>query len=100
MIAWAIIAIAALLLSWWDAIVRPSSARCPEGFAAEGVRPSGATTCRPVPPPNCGEPTGEHTQPCVVPDVELPRAIHCTGGTMPIVVDARTIGCQHGGWTQ
>lgn len=94
MIAPVIIALVSLLLHLWDVIVRPQRATCPAAWYAEGVRPSGETTCRPAPPPNCGEPTGEYTAPCPDDERELQREIYCTGGTQPIVVDSRTVGCQ------
>lgn len=92
MIAYLLIAIAALILQLWDFAVRPSSARCPRDWYAMGVRPSGRTTCVPEPPLGCGEPTGGPR--CAEDPREIPREIYCTGGAQPIVVDERTVSCQ------
>ncbi len=64
----------------WCSVTRPSSVRCPDGFYAEGVRPSGETTCR--------RPTA--TAP------GFGARIYCTGGAIPVVDDrdGRTVGCQ------
>lgn len=71
-----------------------SPKQCRDGWFVEGIRPNGMTQCRPKPPTRCGEPGPPDNQPCPQDDrVEL-RAIYCTGGTRPIVVDDRTVGCQ------
>lgn len=75
-------------------IMHPSHATCPTGWYAEGVRPGGQLACRPV----VGQPER---------DIDDARAgiqshdervlqsrVYCTGGSHPIVIDARTIGCQ------
>lgn len=84
-LTWAIIAIAA--------VADPRRANCPAGWHVEGVRPSGATTCRRAPQIDTAE-DDAHPEP----DPAYGIAIHCTGGTSPIVVDERTVGCQRGGW--
>ncbi len=68
--------------------------RCREGWFVEGVRPSGVTRCLPVPPRHCGEPVPPDNQPCPHDDRVEWRAVYCTGGSKPIVVDERTVGCQ------
>lgn len=72
----------------------PSRARCPDGFTMhEGVRRDGAYACYgPLEPKGCGEPVGPQI-PCK-PSVITRGRIRCTGGAVPIVVDARTVGCQ------
>lgn len=73
-------------------VVAPPIARCRDGFYVEGVRPSGKSTCREIPPPGCGEP--KWTPPCPEPRT-MPIRIYCTGGTVPLVLDdGETIGCQ------
>lgn len=67
---------------------------CRPGWYVEGVRPSGLARCRPEPPRDCGEPVPPFEQPCPHDERVEQRVIICTGGTQPIVVDERTIGCQ------
>lgn len=75
-----------------DAITVPGErATCPPGMYAEGVRPSGETSCVASPPPGCEEPVGTWYA-CPEPR-RFPTRIHCTGGSRPIVVDERTVGC-------
>ncbi len=73
---------------------RPSSATCPRGWSLhEGVRRDGSYACwGPLEPKGCGEPVGPDI-PCRRPPITRGR-IHCTGGSVPIVVDERTVGCQ------
>jgi len=78
---------------------RPSTARCPDGTYVEGVRPDGSTTCVTRPPRGCDEPAGTAAEqrPCVFRERRVPeRGVHCTGGSRPIVVDKRTVGCTRG----
>lgn len=77
------------------AFVRPTSLRAPAGWHVEGVRPSGATTLRRAPQTTCDasrDVCADELDPAVT------GRIYCTGGARPIVVDARTVGCQRGGW--
>lgn len=69
-------------------------ATCPAGWYIEGVRSSGQTQCRPVPPAHCGEPVPPDNVPCPRDDRRIPIAIYCTNGQQPIVVNERTVGCQ------
>jgi hypothetical protein len=71
-----------------------SPKRCPRGWYLDGVRPSGIGACRLAPPPGCGEPVPPHNQPCATQTRPMPIAIYCTGGSRPVVVDERTVGCQ------
>jgi hypothetical protein len=82
---WALLTIAVMTVA---SLVQPRRARCPDGMYVNGVRPSGAFECRIAP-------KLKHEAP---PDSELGGRIYCTGGTRPIVVDYRTVGCQRGGW--
>lgn len=72
----------------------PTRASCPAGWWVEGIRPSGAYDCLSPVPPCCGDATG----PCEkIPCPKLDRIdgrIYCTGGSIPIVVDNATVGCQ------
>lgn len=68
--------------------------QCAPGWYLEGVRPSGYTQCRPVPPSYCGEPVPPFNRPCPHDERSSPMVIYCTGGAHPIVVNARTVGCQ------
>ena len=75
------------------AVIRPTRARCPAGFFVEGVRPSGTTQCLPV-----GPPSPSCAGAVICPDTPgpahgIPIQIYCTGGSIPIVVDGRTVGC-------
>ncbi len=66
---------------------RPHRARCTRGFYAEGVSMDGKTTCRQSPP--LAWPDERY-----FPAETYPMQIYCTGGSRPIVVDHRTVGCQ------
>lgn len=75
------------------AFARPERATCPAGYYVEGIRPSGSTLCRRS---ETGGPDCAGAAAC--PDIEIdrhpiPLQIYCTGGSTPIVVDARTVGC-------
>ena len=72
----------------------PNRATCPPGWFVEGVRPTGATQCRPNPPAHCGEPVPPDNGPCPRDDRMIPLEIYCTGGSHAIVVNERTVGCQ------
>lgn len=88
-------------------VTRPTRARCPQGFhMVDGVRTAdgplghrGSFRC--ARPPIGGDDdvlTGKST--AIEPPGELRGRIYCTGGTMPIVVESTTVGCQRGGWQQ
>lgn len=75
-------------------LVRPTHVICPPGWYAEGVRPNGATTCLPAPSgPDVISTHGVEDR-SVQPPGAIEARIYCTGGAHPIVVDARTVGCQ------
>ena len=80
--------------------VRPERAQCPPGWFVEGVRRDGGTHCRRVIPDDPldwpGDDRRDRGRRDVKPDdTSLPMQIYCTGGSVPIVVDERTVGCQH-----
>lgn len=82
-------------------VMKPQRAQCPKGWFVEGVRSSGATQCRrelvddPLDWP--GEDRRDRDRRDIKPDnVALPLQVYCTGGSLPIVVDSRTVGCQMG----
>ena len=70
-----------------------SRASCPPGWSVNGIRPSGEYECLgELRPPGCGEPDAT-SPPCMRPASSRGR-LYCTGGTIPIVVDHKTVGCQ------
>jgi hypothetical protein len=69
--------LASIFLLCWACATRPTHARCPPDWWINGVRPSGELGCRPA--------DGR--------DIEIHSRIYCTGGSVPIVVDDRTVGC-------
>lgn len=80
-------------------IVRPDRARCPAGYDLRtGIRADGRFACWPHP---VGDPEWDGTwrrpERARQPDGVLESRIWCTGGARPIVVNARTVGCQRGG---
>ncbi len=75
------------------AVSRPSSAQCPRGWSLnEGIRRDGSFACWGPLERGCGEPVGPDI-PCKRPPITRGR-IYCTGGSVAIVVDERTVGCQ------
>lgn len=88
-----------VVLLLFVAFARPERAHAPPGWHFEGIRPSGETTLRHAPPPNCGEPVPPYDQPCPRDERAIGTRIFCTGGALPIVVDSQTVGCQRGGWS-
>jgi hypothetical protein len=84
---------------------RPARAQCPGSWGLDtGVRRNGSFECWSPPTPACKEAMpGRASDECYThyPEpVHVDSQIYCTGGTRPIVVDERTVGCQPGGWTQ
>ena len=75
-------------------LVRPTHVVCPVGWYVNGVRSDGRTECMPKP---IGDetltPSGivDHS---VQPPGYVRVRIYCTGGSRPIVVNDRTVGCQ------
>jgi len=83
------------------AFIRPERAVCPKGWYVEGVRRAGDTQCRPEIPDDPRDWPGDDPRDTVHRDLkpynaELPMQIYCTGGSQPIVVNDRTVGCQMG----
>lgn len=81
-------------------VTHPRSAKCPPGWALlTGIRESGRFACY---PPAIGDDyrdaRGIVHDDSYQPPGELDGQIYCTGGTRPIVVDYRTVGCQREGW--
>jgi hypothetical protein len=69
-----------------------SRGKCPVDWSVNGVRPTGSYECLgPLKPRGCGE--SAISPPCMRPASSLGR-IYCTGGSQPIVIDHRTVGCQ------
>jgi hypothetical protein len=64
--------------------------RCCKGYHVDGVRPDGRTWC--VAKPAC--PDDSECGSAFPDPPRYPVEIHCTGGSVPIVVDERTVGCQ------
>ncbi len=82
-----------LLLLFITAITRPDHASCGDGYALQGIRPSGVFRCRPVstlPDPGSG----------VVEDKtldgrEVESRVYCTGGSIPVTNDDGVrVGCE------
>ena len=87
---------AALMLVWLLALIFAGpTATCPSGEYAMGVRPDGMTWCVRPPPRGCGDAAGSEERPCPADDrAPWPIAVHCTGGSIPIVVGCCAIGCE------
>lgn len=74
-------------------LMQPDHARCPPRWRNDGVRPDGRFECvRPLEGGLDDKPGTEDT--AVQPPGELLGRIYCTGGRIPVVVDARTVGCE------
>jgi hypothetical protein len=72
------------------------TASCPVGYDLRtGIRRSGHFECWPTP---IGDPdydgTWQRPERSVQSDGVLESRIFCTSGQQPIIVDARTVGCQ------
>lgn len=64
----------------------PTRARCPsDWWLSTGIQRDGTF--------RCARPMGRHEE-APAPGY-LGGHIYCTGGSIPIVVDERTVGCQH-----
>lgn len=88
--------IASLIL--WCAIfvLHPTRAKCPTGWHANGIRPSGVFQCmrRPIGDDHRNA-RGILIDDSVQPPGVLESQIYCTGGTVPILDDdGATVGCQ------
>lgn len=67
-------------------MLAPRKATCRKGmYQAHGVTPSGKYLCRDVVP--------EGREDEIEPE-EYGGSIYCTGGSRPIVINERTVGCQ------
>jgi hypothetical protein len=75
--------------------MHPTESTCPEGWYVEGIRPTGRYRCRPrslLPDhPARGHERDDPDDPATW--HEIHGAIYCTGGSFPIVVSARVVGC-------
>jgi hypothetical protein len=67
-------------------------ARCPQGWRHEGIRPSGDYRCKPSLVGGERDPAGG-IDTAVQPAGEIGGRIYCTGGSVPVVIDYRTVGC-------
>jgi hypothetical protein len=90
--------VVALLIAWAIGLcspcVRPTSARCPpQHDLRTGIRADGRFECWPQ---LRADPEWDDTRDGtgVQSSVTIPGRIYCTGGTRPIVIDYRTVGCQ------
>lgn len=90
---YALVSLALLALAF---AVRPQRAVCPAGHDLRtGIRRSGAFRCWPaVVGPMDDDGTFGRPERGVQPDGVIESRVYCTGGSVPIVVDARTVGCQ------
>lgn len=81
--------IVSLLLLLVGAVVRPSHAHCPQSWwLHKGVRASGEYSCAPLPPDGVGD---RDLKPQ---NIDLDSRVYCTGGSVAITNDGRTVGCQ------
>jgi hypothetical protein len=71
-------------------IVSPSHQTCLRGFYVNGVRPNGSYECRSIPPRD--DQLDEWIKSAV--EQSYKAQVYCTGGSHPIVVDYKTVGCQ------
>lgn len=93
--------LASVLLCIACAFVRPTRGECPPGwYVLDGVRTSdswrgqrGSFSCQ-RPPLGGDDDTLTGKQTAVDQPGVLYAQIHCTGGTLPIVVNERIVGCQ------
>lgn len=75
-------------------VMRPSHGSCPPGWWLDrGVTPSGRYRCASPLPACCEDAKGpcEHVT-CPAP-AHVESRVYCTGASVPIVVDSRTVGC-------
>lgn len=81
----------------WAMATHPARLRCPPPFYAEGVRPSGRTTCvyDPTPETEANDCATGRCDGSGLPTLRVEARIYCTGGARPIAsLDGRTVGCQ------
>jgi hypothetical protein len=87
------LATAALLLA--AMVVEPTRARCPAGWYVNGVKPTGRFECLRVPGGNpLYDGAGGWPNRAIDYPGSLRGRIYCTGGTHPVVVNYRVVGCQ------
>ncbi len=99
----ATLAFVSLVLLRLACAAQPERARCPDGWGLDtGIRRDGSFECWSAPAAACRDAMpGRASDECYArqPEpVHIDSQIYCTGGTQPIVVDERTVGCQRGGW--
>lgn len=79
---------ASVLILLWLSITRPIVVKCPHGWRNyDGVRRTGDFSCAPA---MTG--SGENDEP--ESPWRLQLRVYCTGGSEPIVVSERVVGCQ------
>lgn len=87
-----ILALASEVLLLWAMATHPIRGHCPKAWYVEGVQPAGDYACVKTPARNvCDTKAG-----CAGDEPRDPRLrsrIYCTGGSVPVVVDDRTVGC-------
>lgn len=69
-------------------LARPTRATCPAGWWVNGITPAGYFACY------LTELTREWPPIDAEPTAVIGSRIYCTGGSHPIVVSARVVGCQ------
>lgn len=86
-----------VLLWCWILVARPTHFICPLGWHDDGASRDGQFTCtrRPVGPLDWD---GTYLRPerSTVPPGQIRGQIYCTGGSMPVVISDRAVGCQRG----
>ena len=85
-------AVATLLIS--SMVIARVKVECDLGWSVGGVTREGSLTCiEKIKVTCCGEPAGIICErPCPQSRIKFKR-IHCTGGSRPVVVDDKTVGC-------
>lgn len=88
-------AIATILVLCWSTATRPRGARCPQGWYVDGIRPTGRFDCARTPGGDIMyDGAGGYPDRAVDLPGRLGGRLYCTGGSHPIVVNERTVGCQ------
>lgn len=83
-----------IALICWAVATRPSGAQCPPRWYVDGVRPDGSYQCRPVPLHPETDATWQHPDITPFDDRVIGGQIYCGAGTVPLVIDERTVACR------
>jgi hypothetical protein len=80
----------------WMAFTHPSSAQCPRGFFAEGIRRSGAYECKPAPiGDTVRDARGILHDNSVQPPGVIAGQLYCSPSQVPVLLDdGRSMKCR------